>query len=163
MPAAPNDLSWSLPISKRSRAASSFLTGHSARSSWPASWTTRPSAGPGAIVYEQFGSLHLFDLASGREHEVRVSIQGDFPEVRTHFENVAEHVLNANISPTGARAVFEAHGEIVTVPEHFYMALGDNSPRSKDSRSWGFVPEKDVVGRPLYIYYPLTKRWGLAH
>ena len=74
------------------------------------------SAGPGAIVYEQFGSLHLFDLASGREHEVRVSIQGDFPEVRTHFENVAEHVLNANISPTGARAVFEAHGEIITVP-----------------------------------------------
>jgi len=54
-------------------------------------------------------------------------------------------------------------GETVTVPEHFYMALGDNSPRSKDSRSWGFVPEKDVVGRPLYIYYPLTTRWGLAH
>ncbi|MES1168553.1 MAG: signal peptidase I, partial [Oleiharenicola lentus] len=54
-------------------------------------------------------------------------------------------------------------GETVTVPEHFYMALGDNSPRSKDSRSWGFVPEKDVVGRPLFIYYPLTKRWGLAH
>src|ERR1700739_269080 len=38
------------------------------------------SAGPGAIVYEQFGSLHLFDLASGREHQVRISIRGDFPE-----------------------------------------------------------------------------------
>jgi len=54
-------------------------------------------------------------------------------------------------------------GETLTVPEHFYFAMGDNSPRSKDSRMWGFVPEKDVVGRPLFIYYPLTKRWGLAH
>ncbi len=74
------------------------------------------SAGPGAIVYEQFGSLHLFDLASGREHEVHVEIRGDFPEVRPHFENVAAHVLDANISPTGTRAVFEAHGDIITVP-----------------------------------------------
>lgn len=54
-------------------------------------------------------------------------------------------------------------GDTVNVPEHSYFAMGDNSPRSKDSRMWGFVPEKDVVGRPLYIYYPLSKRWGLAH
>jgi tricorn protease len=96
------------------------------------------SAGPGAIVYEQFGSLHLYDLASGREHEVRVSIQGDFPEVRTHFENVAEHVLNANISPTGARAVFEAHGEIITVPAEKGNARNlTNSPAVADrSPAW---------------------------
>ncbi len=74
------------------------------------------SAGPGAIVYEQFGSLHLYDLASGHQHEVHVTIAGDFPEVRPHFEKVADHILNSAISPTGARAVFEAHGEILTVP-----------------------------------------------
>ncbi len=53
-------------------------------------------------------------------------------------------------------------GGKVTVPANSYYALGDNSPRSLDSRFWGFVPEKDVVGRPLFIYYPLTKRWGPA-
>ena len=53
-------------------------------------------------------------------------------------------------------------GATVTVPEHSYYAMGDNSPLSKDSRYWGFVPEKDVVGRPLFIYYPLTSRWGPA-
>ncbi len=74
------------------------------------------SAGPGAIVYEQFGSLHLYDLSSGREHEVHVTITGDFPQVRPHFTKVADHVLNSGISPTGERAVFEAHGEILTVP-----------------------------------------------
>jgi tricorn protease len=74
------------------------------------------SAGPGAIVYEQFGSLHLYDLESGQEHVVHVSISGDFPDEQPHFEKVAEKILNAKISPTGQRAVFEAHGEILTVP-----------------------------------------------
>ena len=96
------------------------------------------SAGPGAIVYEQFGSLHLFDLASGREHEVHVDIRGDFPEVRTHFENVADHVLDANISPTGTRAVFEAHGDIITVPAEKGDARNlTNSPAVADrSPAW---------------------------
>jgi signal peptidase I len=53
-------------------------------------------------------------------------------------------------------------GGKVTVPENSFFALGDNSPRSKDSRYWGFVPEKSVVGRPLFIYYPFTRRWGPA-
>lgn len=53
-------------------------------------------------------------------------------------------------------------GEVVTVPEDGFLALGDNSPDSFDGRSWGFVPERDVIGRPLFIYYPVTRRWGPA-
>src|SRR5271170_1683307 len=74
------------------------------------------SAGPDAIVYEQFGSIHLFDPASGQQHAVDIHVTGDFPAVRPHFVKVAEHIENANISPTGMRAVFEAHVEILTVP-----------------------------------------------
>lgn len=55
-----------------------------------------------------------------------------------------------------------AMGKQLTIPEHCFFAMGDNSYRSADSRYWGFVPEKDVVGKPLFIYYPLTKRWGPA-
>jgi signal peptidase I len=53
-------------------------------------------------------------------------------------------------------------GETVTVPERSYLALGDNSHNSFDGRFWGYVPARDVVGRPLFIYYPFTKRWGTA-
>jgi tricorn protease len=75
------------------------------------------SAGAGAIVYEQFGSLHLLDLNSKKENTVSVRVPGEFPEVLPHFEKLeAKRILNANLSPTGARAVFEIHGEIVTVP-----------------------------------------------
>ncbi|HUB82290.1 MAG TPA: PDZ domain-containing protein [Bryobacteraceae bacterium] len=74
------------------------------------------AAGPGAIVYEQFGSLHLYDLKTGRTSEVNVTLAGDLPELRPHFVNVAKRLANADISPNGVRAVFEARGEIVTVP-----------------------------------------------
>ncbi len=74
------------------------------------------SLGPGAIVYEQFGELYLYDLKSGKTKAVPVSLAGDLPELRPRYVNVAKRLRNADISPNGARAVFEARGEIVTVP-----------------------------------------------
>lgn len=91
------------------------------------------SMGPDAIVYEQFGSIHLFDPATEQQHAVDIRVTGDFPAVRTHFEKVADHIENANISPTGVRAVFEAHGEIFTVPaEHGDIRNLTNSPAVAD-------------------------------
>jgi tricorn protease len=74
------------------------------------------SAGPGAIVYEQFGAIHIYDLAGHREHPVEIRVADDLPESRPHFENVAKEIENAVISPTGVRAALEAHGEILTAP-----------------------------------------------
>lgn len=56
-----------------------------------------------------------------------------------------------------------AEGLTMTVPPESFLALGDNSANSEDGRSWGFIPAKETVGRPLFIYYPFTKRWGRAH
>jgi tricorn protease len=74
------------------------------------------SAGPGAIVYEQFGSLNLFDLKSGKSNPVAVTLSGDLAEVRDRMGNVSSRLRNAHLSPSAARAVFEARGEILTVP-----------------------------------------------
>ena len=74
------------------------------------------SAGPGAIAYEQFGSLHLFDLKSGKEKKLDVRVAGDVATVRPRFEKVASRIGNAGLPPAGARAVFEARGEILSVP-----------------------------------------------
>ncbi len=74
------------------------------------------SAGPGAIVYEQFGSIHLFDLKTQKARPVEITLSGDLPEVRPRLERVPRFIRSADISPTGARAVFEARGEIFTVP-----------------------------------------------
>ena len=74
------------------------------------------SAGPGGIVYEQFGQIHIYDLSSGKSTPVQIDITADLAEVRPHFQNVAREIRSARISPTGVRAVFEAHGEILTAP-----------------------------------------------
>jgi len=53
-------------------------------------------------------------------------------------------------------------GSSYTIPEEHFFALGDNSHNSLDSRYWGSFDQKAVIGRALFIYYPFTKRWGLA-
>jgi tricorn protease len=77
---------------------------------------TSASAGPDAIAYSQFGVLHLYDIASGRSEPVHVTVAADLTAVRPHWENAALAIQNAGISPNGVRAVFEAHGDILTVP-----------------------------------------------
>ena len=47
------------------------------------------------------------------------------------------------------------------VPEHGYFALGDNSYNSYDSRYWGPVPDENLVGRGLFVYWPFNWHWGL--
>ena len=50
--------------------------------------------------------------------------------------------------------------ETFTVPPHAYFALGDNSYNSSDSRYWGIVPERNVIGRGFFVYWPFSERWG---
>ena len=74
------------------------------------------SAGPDALIYEQFGGLHIFDPASGASRPVRIEVAADLPATRPRYVKAAGMIQNAGLSPTGARAVFEARGEILTVP-----------------------------------------------
>ena len=74
------------------------------------------SAGGGTIVYEQFGSLHLFDLESNKARRLDIKLAGDLSGVRPRYIKVANQISAAALSPTGARAVFQARGEILTVP-----------------------------------------------
>jgi tricorn protease len=72
--------------------------------------------GPDAIVYEQFGGIFLYDLKTGKTKPVPIRVQGDFTELRPKIVNVGRRLGSPAISPNGARALFAARGEIITVP-----------------------------------------------
>ena len=55
---------------------------------------------------------------------------------------------------------FGRRGQIINIPEGHLFVLGDNSAQSSDSRNWGFVPRKDVIGRAVVIWWP-PKRFRL--
>jgi tricorn protease len=68
------------------------------------------------VAYEQFGAIYLFDLKSGKSKPVEIHLAGDITDIRPSMQKAGTKIVNARISPTGARAVFEARGEIFTVP-----------------------------------------------
>jgi tricorn protease len=74
------------------------------------------SAGGGAILYEQAGWLHLFDPQTDRATRLKIGVPADLRELRPRFAKGAQWIHGADISPSGARAVFEFRGDIVTVP-----------------------------------------------
>jgi len=73
-------------------------------------------AGGGVVVLEQGGVIHLHDPGTGETRVVPIEVKGDFPWLRPHWAEVGGQLRQAALSPSGARAIFEARGEIITVP-----------------------------------------------
>jgi signal peptidase I len=138
----------------------------------------RPSVGQGFVFRtDHIDSINMRDR-DGRQIEQYyikrlVGTPGDKLEVKepmlyrngnpiTGADAFAKNGKRADKYPGYVALGLLAPNETVTVPPKGYFAMGDNSPDSMDSRYWGFVPAKDVVGRPLFVYFPFTRHWGPA-
>ncbi len=78
-----------------------------------------PNLGPDAIVYENGGLLYSLDLAVEKISHIPVTVATDAIAARPEIKSVADRIRTFGLSPTGVRAVFEARGEIFTLPvEH---------------------------------------------
>jgi len=77
---------------------------------------TFPASGPSDLVFQAGGRLYRLALADERLSEVAVDVVTDMAARRSRTVQVGGQITSAGISPTGQRAVFEARGEVFTVP-----------------------------------------------
>ncbi len=73
-------------------------------------------------------------------------------EARTSLTN-AEYQIYLNTEYKQSLMEFDE----VVVPENSYYMLGDNRANSADSRFWGFVPKKDLLGKAIFTFWPLNR------
>src|SRR5882672_3744563 len=78
-----------------------------------------PSIGPEDMVFENGGRLYLLNLETEKYREVNIQVLTDRATLKPRLEDVSKAVREPDVSPSGKRAVFEARGELFTVPaEH---------------------------------------------
>jgi signal peptidase I len=108
---------------------------------------------PGDRIRLRNGEVYL---NGARQSEPYVVRDGSYIPYRDEFPSVSAY--EANTAPDWpavlARSIHD--GEVVIPPNH-YFAMGDNRDNSYDSRFWGFVPEENIVGRPLFIAWSLNQ------
>jgi tricorn protease len=75
-----------------------------------------PSIGSNDIVFEAGGLLYLLDLATDKYHEVKINVVTDESTLMARNENVEKLIQNFSISYNGNRALFEARGDVFSVP-----------------------------------------------
>ncbi len=75
-----------------------------------------PSGGPSSVVYENGGYIYRYDPSTDTSARLPIRVGGDLPFTRPSVQNVSDNIESAEISSSGARALFAARGEVWTVP-----------------------------------------------
>ena len=87
-----------------------------------------------------------------------------FPQFEEQLGDKSHRLLNddsrrAGISdaevmdfPNRQNCRYSAEGVVCKVPEGHYFMMGDNRDNSLDSRYWGFVPDKNIVGKAFFVW-----------
>jgi tricorn protease len=73
------------------------------------------------VIFEQAGYLHVFDIRSSTHKKLTIGISADLLELRARFVKGNTYIRSVALSPSGARAVVNFRGDIVTLPAE----LGD--------------------------------------
>lgn len=106
------------------------------------------------------GEVVKFQYSEGKPN-AEFFYHGDMQVERTEKGDVTHQILNNpqpfNYEPYFFKQERMQAGEWL-VPQGHYFVMGDNRDNSEDSRFWGFVPEKNMVGKATFIWLSLDKK-----
>jgi tricorn protease len=97
-----------------------------------------PAMGPEDIVFEHGGRLYLLNLKNEKYAEIKIQVVTDRATLKPRFEDVSRSVGEPGISPSGKRALYQALGEIFTVPAEpgVTVALSQSSGVAERYPAW---------------------------
>ncbi len=87
-----------------------------------------------------------------------IGIPGDV--IKTDYAHVWVNGVLLNEQPYVSASVNNV-AKVWTLGPNQYFVMGDNRPASSDSRDWGVVPRDYIVGKAVFVYWPLSKWKGI--
>jgi tricorn protease len=139
-------------------------------------------SGAGKLVFENGGMLYTLDAKGGEPKKLTITVEGDFPWARPHWEKVGASIAEYSLSPSGKRVLMSSRGDVFSVPAEkgdirnltTSTGIADRSPTcSPDGEkiayfsdesgeyqlviadAFGKVEKKIALANPTYYYTPV--------
>jgi signal peptidase I len=107
---------------------------------------------PGDHIHLRDGVVYLNGVAQDEPHAAKPPYP-DYNPYRDDFPAVPPTDGMGVTAQWSVELPTRIEGNDLVVPEGSYFVIGDNRAISLDSRYWGFVPRKNIIGRPLFVYW----------
>jgi len=116
-----------------------------------------PSGNGDQLVYENGGYIYRLNLRSEQTEKVKVNINFDNPNLIPYYKNVKNDIHSGAVSPTGKRALFDARGDIFSVPAE--NGITENLTRTQGIRE--VFPAWSPDGKYISYYSDKTGEYEL--
>lgn len=108
---------------------------------------------PGDRIHLRDGMVYRNGIKLDEPYVIHQDGEAGYNPYRDNFPAVPPSEMS-NVTPDWELALPQhIQGDDLVVPPNSYFGMGDNRDVSLDSRYWGFIPQENVIGRPMFIYW----------
>lgn len=112
---------------------------------------------PGDHIHLRQGIVYLNGVAQNEPQAGKPAYDGDpqhaYNPYRDDFPSIPASVEDGATASWALEMPTHVEGDDLVVPPGKIFAMGDNRTESLDGRYWGFVPQENIVGRPMFVYW----------
>jgi signal peptidase I len=112
---------------------------------------------PGDHIHLRQGIVYLNGVAQNEPQAGKPAYDGDpahaYNPYRDDFPSIPASVDEGATASWSLEMPSHIEGDDLVVPPGKVFAMGDNRTKSLDGRYWGFVPQENIVGRPMFVYW----------